>query len=166
VYYYEQSALIKCLRSRNFHLHPTHSHTHSTTTTTLPHSLDSCEQQQDHTCHSHTCTTARVRILPCSEFNCNKICATVVERSSDEHTVPSTLYSTCTCNAVVEDSDYHTHSLTHSTCAKFIFHAVGKWNKLSILLHVVSVYSLLTQSEIDTLPSEFRIRRGRCGGVV
>ena len=164
MYYYEQSALIKCLRSRNFHLHPTHSHTHSTTTTTLPHSLDSYEQQQDHTCHSHT--TARVRILPCSEFNCNKICVTVVERSSDEHTVPSALYSTCTCNAVVEDSDYHTHSLTHSTCAKFIFHAVGKWNKLSILLHVVSVYSLLTQSEIDTLPSEFKIRRGRCGGVV
>ena len=179
VYFYDQSALIKCLKLRNVHL-PSCCLVDETMTESSPHKKN----------------IPRVQILPCALLNSNRISPRMYRQNlQQDHTISSTL-ATISIQQLIPSSAKGDDELENldqlpelsdvdreltegikvsSSCnllengANFIFHAVGGWNKMKAILRVCQLHGLLSPQEINSYRRsngiEFRLYRGKCGGV-
>jgi hypothetical protein len=183
VYFYDQSALVKCLKLRNVH-------------------LPSCSFEEE----GLLCETTplpprikipRVQILPCALLNSNRISPRRLRKDLEQdQLMPPTVISSPVVVAVEDGRDRDQEeselleyglnvvdkeltedmkdspSLSSSLLkdgANFIFHAVGVWNKMKAILRVCELYGLLLPEEINEYCRnggiEFRLLRGKCGGA-
>ena len=135
VYFYEQSALTRCLRLRGLGLEdilPFHTHCDGPYEKFFPH----------------------VAVLCHLDFNSNAIMSpTYVTDNCSPHSVPQ--------------EPLWDNMMSSKLEARFIFHAVGQWNKLQVLQTVISQRNL---PRIERCPgysavTEFSLFRGKCGSV-
>ena len=175
VYFYEQSALLRCLKQRREGLSETKPF----------HSFVGGPRVK---LFAHTC------VLPHDEFNSNAGAADLLLMGSlstphsDLLVVPSNELAQSPDGNILdfgEDSltitsvppTKQTSDVLQSPCvastsssrkikASFIFHAIGQWNKLEVLKSVILHWSVPYDPSFD-LGSvlEFRLFRGRCGSV-
>jgi hypothetical protein len=185
VYFYEQSALVKCLRMRHI---------------TLPPPPPSAEAPAAPYEGEEAGYVPHVVVVPCMVLNSNRIDPSRLPPDRDAHSTTITNRTSWTAN----DADLVALNADGSSrAARFIFHAVGQWNKLGVVQRVAELHSLLLvppapvqlSSPLKTPPtsferaageggaevdasedglegsglrldaSQFRLRRGRCGGV-
>jgi hypothetical protein len=175
VYFYDQSALIKCLKMRNIH-------------------LPSClyKMETDDTSRRRI---SRVQILPCCVLNSNRISprrilvSQAISRETDTEPALSLhhlLDSDSDSTSLEEPFDYDlseidkeltegilvptdSTNLTFPQDAHFIFHAVGKWNKMKPILRVCQLFRLIRDDHLlrycRLKGIDFRLYRGKCGGI-
>jgi hypothetical protein len=173
VYFYDQSALIKCLKIRNIH-------------------FPSCLYQRDMK-QSHVGMISRVQILPCCILNSNRICPNrvtqgVLSRGDSEGITEPTLslvHLLDTQRSNEEGLDFDLSEIDKELTegillesdsstsfpkdAHFIFHAVGKWNKMKPILRVCQLFNLIREEDLQRYCQskgvDFRLYRGKCGGI-
>lgn len=187
VYFYEQSALVKCLRMRHITLTCASSSSPYSPSISTPvnDDEDSVEGLVPH-----------VLVVPCVLLNSNRVASSRFPVMSSPPMAPASTESSASWTT--NDADLVALNADGSSrAAQFIFHAVGQWNKLGVVLRVAEIYNLWNPSLLLRSPNQtahtrdegldggtmvdqssasseidgvvdvfsFRLTRGKCGGI-